>query len=268
MTKAGKSTLGNVLLGQDPFCQNCSFAWCGESDSCTKETSFAIGNWLGDDNGPLFTVVDTPGFGDSDGETTQNIEEMVDVLHDVVKTSNGIMLLVKMADNSFTFAEGLVSMVRDMTMLFGEDMWEHAIIGVSYWHYDQGAIDERDKKCGDGYPESMCHNEEWAQKEVNRQLSEKLRFNVSLDIVFIDSQSQFPSEIDDPLQQQYFKQETQKLLDFLKSGEDFSFRTINDIINENEECKVENKRLHDIIDESLDNLNRLGKIKLSLLLFA
>jgi hypothetical protein len=37
---------------------------CGGADSCTKNTNYAVRPWLG--NGKVFTVVDTPGFGDSD----------------------------------------------------------------------------------------------------------------------------------------------------------------------------------------------------------
>ena len=39
---------------------------CPGADSCTKETKYAAGNWLLD--GAPFTVVDTPGFGDSDND--------------------------------------------------------------------------------------------------------------------------------------------------------------------------------------------------------
>ena len=38
-------------------------------------------------------IVDTPGFGDSDNDDNNLINEMVDVLKDVVKTANGFVLL-------------------------------------------------------------------------------------------------------------------------------------------------------------------------------
>ena len=62
----GKSSLANVLLGESPDCKNCTFPVCPGADSCTKETKYAAGNWLLD--GAPFTVVDTPGFGDSDND--------------------------------------------------------------------------------------------------------------------------------------------------------------------------------------------------------
>ena len=39
------------------------------------------------------SIVDTPGFGDSDNDDDNLINEMVDVLKDVVKTANGFVLL-------------------------------------------------------------------------------------------------------------------------------------------------------------------------------
>ena len=68
-TGAGKSTLANVLLGESPNCQNCTFSVCHGLDSCTKETTYGVGNWIG--NGVEFTVVDTPGFGDSDNQDVE-----------------------------------------------------------------------------------------------------------------------------------------------------------------------------------------------------
>lgn len=142
MSGAGKSTLGNVLLGEEPFCSNCSFPWCAGTDSCTKETTFAAGHWLG--AGPMVTIVDTPGFGDTDGEDEENIDEMMKVLNEVIESAQGIMLVIK--GDTTRFGEGLVNMVTQLTMLFGEEVWQHAIIGVSFWHYDQKSIEERNKE--------------------------------------------------------------------------------------------------------------------------
>ena len=58
-TGTGKSSLANVLIGENPDCNTCTFPVCPGGDSCTKETKFAVGQWVGD--GAEFTVVDTPG---------------------------------------------------------------------------------------------------------------------------------------------------------------------------------------------------------------
>ena len=65
-TGAGKSSLGNVLAGCEPADENCFFPVCPGENSCTKETQIAEGRYLG--VGANVTLVDTPGFGDSDGQ--------------------------------------------------------------------------------------------------------------------------------------------------------------------------------------------------------
>merc|ERR1711974_174945 len=74
-TGAGKSSLANALLGCDPRNSSCIFPVCPGGESCTKETNIGFGKWLG--QGQNFTVVDTPGFGDTDNEDEAHIEEML-----------------------------------------------------------------------------------------------------------------------------------------------------------------------------------------------
>ena len=86
-TGVGKSTMANVLIGQSPDCDNCTFPVCPGGDSCTKETKYAVGNWTG--------------FGDSDGEDNLLINEMVGTLKEVIKTTNGFLLVFKGDDERF-----------------------------------------------------------------------------------------------------------------------------------------------------------------------
>ena len=77
-TGVGKSSLADALLGCDPRAGGCMFNVCGGTNSCTNQTSIGTGPWLG--TGKNYTVVDTPGFGDSSGHDNQYIQEMMDIL--------------------------------------------------------------------------------------------------------------------------------------------------------------------------------------------
>ena len=48
-------------------------------------------------------IVDTPGFGDSDNDDNNLINEMVDVLKEKVKTANGFVLLFNGENERFDF---------------------------------------------------------------------------------------------------------------------------------------------------------------------
>ena len=54
----------------------------------------------------MFTVVDTPGFGDSEGQETENelIDEMLDVLKNTVKEANALVLLLNGEEERFDYA--------------------------------------------------------------------------------------------------------------------------------------------------------------------
>ena len=56
-TGSGKSSLANAFLGCDPQSDECMFEVCSGQDSCTKETTYGFGPWLGD--GQNFTVSNT-----------------------------------------------------------------------------------------------------------------------------------------------------------------------------------------------------------------
>ena len=58
-TGSGKSSLANAFLGCDPQSDECLFKVCSSQDSCTKETTYGFGPWLG--TGQNFTV-STPEF--------------------------------------------------------------------------------------------------------------------------------------------------------------------------------------------------------------
>jgi len=257
-TGSGKSSLANAFLGCDPRSKECLFEVCSGSDSCTKKTTYGFGFWLG--NGQNFTVIDTPGFGDSDNDDDLLIEEMMDILANVVDHTDTFLLLFDGRETRFDAS--LQNMIQMMTIIFGQHWWDYLVIGVSFWPYDQDSIDER--KCFPEYPE-YCHDEAWFCEDRNRQLQEKFNLKKNITCVFSDSWSQTPGppgfNTEDQLQQEHWKDETSILWDITTSRKDsFSFMTIDDILEENTRLKVENQRLNDIIRDNITELTEMIKI--------
>merc|ERR1719239_2007021 len=254
-TGAGKSSLANAFLGCDPRSSDCLFEVCSGHDSCTKQTTYGFGLWLG--IGQNFTIVDTPGFGDSDNDDESLIEEMMDILANVVDHADTFLLLF---DGTETRVDAsLQNMFQRMTMIFGHSWWDYLVIGVSFWAYDQDSIDDR--QCYPEYPE-YCHDETWFCEDMNRQLQEKFDVKKNFTCVFTDSWSQTPGppgfNTDDPLQQDHWKNETGILWDITTSREDtFSFLTIDDILEENTRLKEANKWLNDVIRDNITQLTEM-----------
>jgi len=247
-TGSGKSSLANALLGCDPEDSGCTFQVCGGLESCTKQTSLGTGPWLG--KGQNFTVVDTPGFGDSNGEDNELIEEMMEVLDGTLGYSNVILLLFD--GQTARFTSGLQNMLRQMSSLFGQAWWDFMVIGVSKWKYSQEAIDQRQDECDHfGDPSDGCKNEAWFMREITSQLQEKFHLHRNFTFAFIDSFSQSWPNTDDEVQQEHYQIETKILWDAAtKSNKTFDFQTIDDIL-------AENQRLRDIIDTSITELYSL-----------
>ena len=222
---AGKSSLSNVLIGVYPDCTNCTFSVCNGADSCTKETTYAVAPYIG--LGDEFTVVDTPGFGDSDNEDSELIDEMVNVLEHVVKNAHTLLLLFNGEDSRIDAS--LQQMIREMEALFGKDnFWSHTMLGVSHWSYSQQDIYERNLT---GKSEAT-----WLA-DTNQFLNEEFDIGYDLDAVFIDSWAKQPFNLADEGQQEAFDRETAKLWDFTMSMVPFEFMTIEDVLQELSLCQ-------------------------------
>ena len=92
-------------------------------------------------NGGMFTVVDTPGFGDTDDMDSQLIDEMVGALKDDIKTSNGFLLLFNGQEDRFNTL--LQRMLREVEVMFGKDFWQFVILGFSHWAFDSKSVADR-----------------------------------------------------------------------------------------------------------------------------
>ena len=97
--------------------------------------------------------------------------------------------------------------------------------------------------------------EEKFMKEWNNLLNEKFHLKANLSGVFIDSWSQQYWNLPDEDQQKSFKRETEKLWQFASRNEEFLFRTIEDVLEENQKLKEQNQWLNDVITNNISNLN-------------
>ena len=175
----------------------------------------------------------------------------MDVLDNQLGYTNIIVLVLE--GGEARFGEPLYAMLRQMSSIFGASWWDFMIVGVSKWSYSQAAIDSRNQTCTN-YPDK-CQDEQWFIREFNAQFQEKFGINKTFSFAFMDSWSQSPLGINDPVQQEHWREETDKLWRASTGrNETFQFMTIDDVLEENAKCKQENKRLHDIIDDNITEL--------------
>jgi len=256
-TGSGKSSLANAFLGCDPQSKDCLFNVCNDLNSCTKETTYGTGFWLGSEDGQNITVVDTPGFGDSDNQDEELIDEMMDVLANTIDHVDTLVLLLK--GDTTRFNAALQKMLKRMTVMFGQDWWNYLVIGVSFWPYDQDSIDDRNQKCDPDYPyyPDSCKDEAWFCRQMNYELKNKTSSpaNMNFTCVFTDSWSQTYPNNEDPIQQDFWQIETQNLWDItMDRDEVFFFQTIDDILQENARQRAEIKWLNDVITNNITKL--------------
>jgi len=251
-TGAGKSSLANSLIGEDPTCDDCLFPVCPDMNSCTKNTNYCSNHtYLGDATNENFTIVDTPGFGDSDGEMDDLLEEMMNVLKNDIKTADAILLTLPSTIDKFT--KELTDMLKQLEMLFGKKMWNSTIIEISKFSYNQLDIDIRNMTC-EAHPD-QCRDEKFFYIEINKQLEEKFHIGMNLSIVFVDSFAMLPPDnTNDPVQQEHFKIETDKLWEFAMNSPEFQFKTIDEILEENYAMRDEIAWLNEVITKNISDL--------------
>ena len=157
------------------------------------------------------------------------------------------------------------------------------MIGVSFWPYSQvkrispktnyqhligkpslassfhlthqEAIDHREEEC-EYYPDA-CKDEAWFIREINAQLRDKFDQDRNFTYCFTDSWSQTrPGHIDDPTEQAHWTEETGKLWEETTNRtSEFSFRTIDDILEENAAQKEQIRWLNNVITNNISELS-------------
>jgi len=251
-TGVGKSSLANVLVGRPHNYQGEGFPHgCFKVRSngpVTKATCVDSGPWLGNltgSPGPMFTIVDTPGFGADDIlEENRHVEDMVKVFRDDLKFINVFVILFKETD--MRLDKAMQSMLATFQYMFGNDFWRNAVLEATQWSHDPG------------YRKRHPHlNEKRWARDFNKELRELFHFDFDLPAVFIDTFHRKSSEHEAEM----FLKNTLKLWEFAEGKLDSPFhcRDIQAVLHESSLLK-ENltalKEEAEVKDDQIEELTR------------
>ena len=140
----GKSTFSNFISGQSEK-QPCAFLTGNNADlsSVTKHPEARIVRWRG--TGELFTLVDTPGLSDPQGEDADrnHFKEVVGVLRNKLKHIHAIVHVVKGTENRKS--ESLLKNLQIFNYMFGDAVKNNLITEVTFWDHFNEDIEDRKK---------------------------------------------------------------------------------------------------------------------------
>ena len=174
----GKSSLANTLLGFDNLASLTSkrlrkklpFQIGHGLRSKTKMTTFSTGKWLG--SGPNVTVVDTPGFKDT--EDAEFVDELMNVLGDEVKEVDSFLIVYKYKDR---FTRPFKRTLTMLTKMFG-NIWSNVVLVVNFWSF-RSVYDEERRSRG-VTPEAY-------KRQLTEIFEKKFDLDFDLPLVFIDT---------------------------------------------------------------------------------
>lgn len=172
-TGVGKSSLANTLLGLNEGSQH--FHVGHGTESFTKNISMKVGHWLGDADNPMFTLVDSPGTGDTNNLDCEHALETVRFMKEVVGSIDVFLLMFKGTNTRFD-----ASMQKQLELfesVFGHKMWENVVTEISFWQYTDEAIEKRERS---------QQNEKFKHKDWNRVYQRKFDVGQEVPTVFID----------------------------------------------------------------------------------
>ena len=182
-------------------------------DSHTNETAWITGKWKGPyvANSPCFTIVDTPGVGDALGRDCLHGE----VIAETVKNLSPIDAFVLMFKGTTSrFTKPLQDQLSFYQELLGPGFWKKTIIEVSYWRSRDQDKEERwvDREIDEGL----------LTQNLNMQLKRKFGLTQNIPVVFVDPMYQDSRGRRNPEEKATFKNEIEKLWNFIQSGEPFT----------------------------------------------
>jgi len=226
-TGVGKSTLGKQLFGKKPgMCAspnsmlNLTYPVFGVGhgpESHTNDTSWIAGKWLGDysqtGNSSCFTVIDTPGVGDTAGEIA-DCKHGVAISEAVKKLSliDAFVLIFKGTQSRFT--KPLQDQLSFYEEMFGQGFWKKTIIEISYWRSRE---DDKEERMEDRHTDEAKFSH-----DLNMQLKRRFGLTHAIPVYFIDPMYTERRGKRNPEEKENFKNETEKLWNFTQSGDPYT----------------------------------------------
>ena len=213
-------------------------------------------------------MVDTPGFRDSNRQDSQVIDDMIIYLKNDIKSTNVFLLLFNGLNDRI---DGMLhQMLRDLRIMFGDEMWNHVILGFTNWGYDASSISERERRYVNSNESKLffikctqlskifcrSRNEEWKLRETNRVLQEKHGITQTLRGVYLDP---FADTSTDTNVQRAFNRQISKLWSFISQKDAFEFKSMQDILDDLHQCQY---KISDDIKELKERTKQLvGKLQ-------
>ena len=240
-TGVGKSSVANVLVGRAHNYDGGSntdgcFAVADGTDPTTTKTCANVGDWLGDPKNDKVTVIDTPGLGDESDEDQKTINELAKALKNDIKFVHVFLLAF---DNRVRWTAHVEEQFRLFEAMFGQDLWDNAVLLGTKWGYSPTDENERDQ---------AGTTEEKRRRELNQELSRFGR-KKDLDMVFIDSY--YDVSVDHKqVQLDKFKENTAKLWDLANSMTPFDCKDV-------EAARLQIKELLEERDKQLEEIKKL-----------
>jgi len=240
----GKSSMANTLLGFDNLASLTSKKLRKELPfkighglrSKTKKTTFSTGRWIG--AGPNITVVDTPGFKDT--EDAEFVDEMMNVLGDEVKEVDSFMIVYKYKDR---FTRPFRRTLTMLTKMFGH-IWTNVVLVVNFWSFKE--VHDAERRSRGVTPATYA-------KQLKDVFRSKFDLDFDLPLVFLDTHYNRSN----PEEKKAFDRESQKLWSVTLNRRPFLCLTRKDIQDKlakekqglttmKRKCKATKKRSKDL----------------------
>ncbi len=222
VTGHGKSSLGNVICGENVFEANAALK------SVTEKVQGMVTTWRDISTHVPLICIDTPGFGDSEGRDSEHVEDIVSSLK-TIGFVHTFIITWNCLENRFN--EQLDSTIRLLSQIFSTDFFRNVLVCFTKFAHDKRSIGLRKKGKNLEKPELI----DQMQKEF------KNRFGCNLDpttqFCFIDNSVFGETDDLDMLQVAEFETCLEHIFNFTADSKPFLCRDIKVVLNEIEELR-------------------------------